>query len=106
MYAYLGNNIQIASKANSITLLVEIYICVIFLKIAMCIKNLKFYMILDPLILNQVVYHKEIRNVEKMSLIGDSLRRLISWEYADITVCVGKCKYRMISSRKKHVIMN
>lgn len=28
-------------------------------------------MILDPLVPNQVVHHKEIRNVEKYSLIKD-----------------------------------
>lgn len=43
---YLGHNIQTASKANSITLLVKIYICVIFVKTVMCIKNFKFYMLL------------------------------------------------------------
>lgn len=38
-----------------------------------CIKNLKNFMIFDLLIPNQVVYHKEIRNMEKYSLIGDAV---------------------------------
>lgn len=30
---------------------------------------------IDPLISNQVVYHKEIRNLEKYSLVGDGVRK-------------------------------
>lgn len=42
---------------------------------AIYIKNLKISIILDPLISNQVVYHKEIRNLEKYSLVGDGVRK-------------------------------
>lgn len=38
-----------------------------------CTNNLKNFMILDALIPNQVVYHKEIRNLEEYSLIGDTV---------------------------------
>lgn len=95
-YRLLGNvqsleqNILTANKAESHTLLFEVQISTVFLKMAVGIENLKVSPVFDPWfqIKEFILRKSETQNKQSGILRDRYFKRLLSWECAkDFNVC-------------------